>query len=206
MREKTLKTNLQLAIDNTDAYIDMHLAVAERHGKPVVLEEFGFPRDDFQFAQGTPVTARDEYYTHVCGRIVEAAREGGLFAGLNFWGWGGLASQSPTNIYWKRGDDYCGDPAQEQQGLNSVYASDVTTTKILSDAAREIDKALAPGAWFVLDAHKGIFKGEGPHRVEAGLKNLKDGKSELKLEVTTDFGEPVATIAKTVKSVQGGQP
>ena len=204
VREKTLKTNLQLAIDNTDAYIDMHLEVAERHGKPVVLEEFGFPRDDFQFAQGTPVTARDTYYKHVFGRIVDSAREGGLFAGVNFWGWGGLASQSPTNVYWQRGDDYCGDPAQEQQGLNSVYVSDVTTTDIISTAAKAIEDALKPGAWFVLDKNKGIFEGEGPHTVEVGLKNLKDGKSELVLEVSTDFGEPVETLTKTVRTSQGG--
>ena len=204
VREKTLKTNLQLAIDNTDAYIDMHLEVAERHGKPVVLEEFGFPRDDFQFAQGTPVTARDTYYKHVFGRIVDSAREGGLFAGVNFWGWGGLASQSPTNVYWQRGDDYCGDPAQEQQGLNSVYASDVTTTDIISTAAKAIEDALKPGAWFVLDENKGIFEGEGPHTVEVGLKNFKDGKSELVLEVSTDFGEPVETLTKTVRTSQGG--
>lgn len=204
VRENTLKTNLQKAIDNTDDYIDMHLEVAGRYGKPVVLEEFGFPRDDFKFAQGTPTEARDEYYSHVCGRIVEAAREGGLFAGMNFWGWGGFARQSPDNIYWKRGDDYCGDPAQEQQGLNSVYVSDTTTTKILSATAEAINDALKPGAWFVLDRSKGIFKGKGPHVIEVGLKNIKTPKAGLRLEVSTDFGEPVMTLAKSVKPEQGG--
>lgn len=138
VRENTLKTNLQLAIDNTGEYIDEHLEIAKRYGKPVVLEEFGFPRDDFQFAQGTPTTSRDEYYRYVCGRIVESAAEGGLFAGLNFWGWGGLAGQSETNLYWQQGDDYCGDPAQEQQGLNSVYACDTSTVAILKEAAENI--------------------------------------------------------------------
>ena len=127
VRENTLKTNLPIAIANTDEYINEHLAIAEKYGKPVVLEEFGFPRDDFQFAQGTSTTSRDAYYKHVFGRIEESAKAGGLFAGLNFWGWGGLAGQSETNIYWQPGDDYCGDPAQEQQGLNSVYACDEST-------------------------------------------------------------------------------
>ena len=142
VKETTLKSNLSQAIANTDEYIDAHLEVADIYGKPVVLEEFGFPRDDFRFEKGSPVTSRDIYYKHVFDRVVESAREGGLFAGLNFWGWGGLADQSPDNIYWQRGDDYCGDPAQEQQGLNSVYACDVTTTAIISNAAREIEKAL----------------------------------------------------------------
>ena len=140
VREKTLATNLPVAIKNTDNYIDAHLALAAKYGKPVVLEEFGFPRDDFQFAQGTSTTARDEYYRHVFGRIVESAKEGGLFAGLNFWGWGGLASQSETNLYWQPGDDYCGDPAQEQQGLNSVYASDISTVAIIAEATQSIEK------------------------------------------------------------------
>ena len=141
VREKTLKTNLPVAIANTDEYIDEHLELARKYGKPVVLEEFGFPRDDFQFAKGTPTTARDEYYRHVFGRIVEAAKEDGIFAGLNFWGWGGLANQSETNLYWQPGDDYCGDPGQEQQGLNSVYVSDASTIAIIKEATDAIAKA-----------------------------------------------------------------
>ena len=78
VRETTLSANLGQALENTDAYIDEHLKVAEKYGKPVVLEEFGFPRDDFKFTQGTPTTARDTYYKHVFGRIAESCREGGL--------------------------------------------------------------------------------------------------------------------------------
>ena len=139
VRETTLKTALPQAIANTDGYIDAHLKVAEKYGKPVVLEEFGFPRDDFRFAKGTPTTARDEYYAHVFNRIVESSKVDGLFAGLNFWGWGGLAEQSQSNIYWQPGDDYCGDPAQEQQGLNSVYASDESTLAVIREAAARIE-------------------------------------------------------------------
>lgn len=138
VRENSLMTNLPVAIANTDKYIDDHLVLAAKYGKPVVLEEFGFPRDGFQFRQGTPTTARDAYYAHVFGRIAESAKQGGLFAGLNFWGWGGLAGQSDTNLYWQPGDDYCGDPAQEQQGLNSVYACDLSTIEVIRNASAEI--------------------------------------------------------------------
>ena len=199
VREKTLKTNLPIAIKNTDEYIDEHLAVAAKYGKPVVMEEFGFPRDDFQFAQGSPTTARDTYYKHVFNRIVESAKEGGLFAGLNFWGWGGLAGQSETNIYWQPGDDYCGDPAQEQQGLNSVYACDVTTTDIIKEAAQAVGKALLPKAWFVLDKNAGIFTGKGPHAVEVGMKADGYDTDDLVLDVYTDFGEPVISLKKASK-------
>ena len=138
VKETTLATDLDQAIENTNAYIDEHLAVAAKYGKPVVLEEFGFPRDGFQFSKGSPTESRDRYYRHVCARIAESAAEGGLFAGLNFWGWGGFAEQSKTNLYWKPGDDYCGDPGQEQQGLNSVYASDESTIQTIREAANDL--------------------------------------------------------------------
>lgn len=48
------------------------------------------------------------------------------FAGCNFWAWGGFAGQNPDHVFWEKGDDYTGDPAQEQQGLNSVFATDST--------------------------------------------------------------------------------
>ena len=203
VRENTLKTNLPIAIKNTDEYIDEHLAIAEKYGKPVVMEEFGFPRDDFQFAQGTPTTSRDRYYMHVFRRIAESAKEKGLFAGLNFWGWGGLASQSQTNIYWQQGDDYCGDPAQEQQGLNSVYACDQSTVRVIRYAASAIEKALGPQAWFEVEENDGIFIGEGPHVLEVGVKAPEDGKMNLVLEVETDKGEPVGTYDASVKVRDG---
>ena len=204
VRENTLKTNLPVAIENTDKYIDEHVAVAARYGKPVVLEEFGFPRDDFQFAKGTPTTARDEYYRHVFGRIVESAKEGGLFAGLNFWGWGGLASQSETNLYWKLGDDYCGDPGQEQQGLNSVYACDESTITVIRESTQAIERALLPNAWFVLDHTTGIHTGEGPYAVEVGLSHGQNITADLELDVFTDFGDHVITLAESVETRLGG--
>ena len=196
VREKTLKTNLPIAIANTDEYINEHLAIAEKYGKPVVLEEFGFPRDDFQFAQGTPTTSRDEYYRHVFGRIVEAAEEGGLFAGLNFWGWGGLAGQSQTNIYWQPGDDYCGDPAQEQQGLNSVYACDESTVAVIKEATDAIAKAVLPKADFMFEDNSGIFEGDGPHKLQVKVDAARKMKTGIELEISTDFGESVLTISK----------
>ena len=33
---------------------------------------------------------------------------------------------------WQVGDDYTGDPAQEAQGLNSVFAGDSSTLQVIS--------------------------------------------------------------------------
>ena len=203
VRENTLDTNLPVAIANTDEYIDRHLEVAAKYGKPIVIEEFGFPRDGFQFKQGTTTNSRDAYYDHLFGRVVKAAQEKGLLAGLNFWGWGGLASQSETNIYWHEGDDYCGDPAQEQQGLNSVYACDESTMAVIRNAAQAIEKALLPKAWFVLDQTAGIYTGNGPHTVEVGMRSTDIAKADLILKVSTDFGEPVTEFARSVKFQEG---
>ena len=42
-----------------------------------------------------------------------------------------------TNVedheYWAKGDDYTGDPAQEQQGLNSIFVEDASTMRIIRE-------------------------------------------------------------------------
>ena len=202
VREKTLATDLDISIGNTDEYIDAHLEVAERLGKPVVLEEFGFPRDDFKFAKGSPTASRDRYYAHILGRIEEAAREGGFFAGLNFWGWGGFAEQSETNIYWRMGDDYCGDPAQEQQGLNSVYASDESTVTVLREGAQAIENALRPTAKFCLENNGLYFDGE-PHNLKVTVNSQKDMRANVILTLSTDRKVPVKTFSRKV-NLQAG--
>ena len=113
------------------AYIDEHLAVAKKYRKPLVLEEFGYPRDGFRFDKAAPITARDAYYRFVFELVEKHAAMQSLFAGCNFWGWGGLAELSSTHESWVPGDDYTGDPAQEPQGLNSVFASDSTTLSLI---------------------------------------------------------------------------
>ena len=133
VKEDSLTEMLPQAKENTRKYIEDHLAVGSKYKKPVVLEEFGFPRDGFRFSKDTPTTARDAYYAYVFDLIRQERDKGGLFAGCNFWGWGGFAKQTPGHIYWEPGDDYTGDPAQEQQGLNSVFATDSTTVQIIKE-------------------------------------------------------------------------
>lgn len=122
----SLKELLPRAKENTKKYIDDHMVIARKYSKPIVLEEFGFPRDGFSFSKEAPTTARDEYYRYVFDLIRQDRESGGLFAGCNFWAWGGFAGQNPDHVFWEKGDDYTGDPAQEQQGLNSVFATDST--------------------------------------------------------------------------------
>lgn len=126
VKADSLTELLPRAKENTRKYIDNHMTVARKYSKPIVLEEFGFPRDGFSFSKEAPTIARDEYYRYVFDLIRQDRENGGLFAGCNFWAWGGFAGQNPDHVFWEKGDDYTGDPAQEQQGLNSVFATDST--------------------------------------------------------------------------------
>ncbi len=132
----SLQERMNVAQQNTRKYINEHLEVAHKYNKPLVLEEFGFPRDAFLFDRGTTTHARDNYYRYVFEMISSADEDYRLLGGCNFWAWGGLAE--PRNVFWQKGDDYVGDPAQEQQGLNSVFATDISTIEVIKEAINRI--------------------------------------------------------------------
>ena len=119
------------AIDLSLEYLDEHLEVAGRLHKPLVVEEFGFPRDGVGFSKDTQVSMRDMYYEAMLSKMTGQKASGTMLAGFNFWGWGGLAEPSEDHLMWRPGDDYTGDPAQEEQGLYSVFASDTSTVRII---------------------------------------------------------------------------
>ncbi len=135
-----MEAELAEAIRLTDDYIAQHEALAGELGKPLVIEEFGFPRDGMRFAPGTPTVCRDAYYEHLFSLVCRAAARQGALAGCNIWGWGGEAQPASDHIFWQRGDDYTGDPAQEEQGLNSVFASDESTLATIARANRQLEK------------------------------------------------------------------
>lgn len=123
-------TAMDNARRNTLDYIRAHHERMAPLGKPVVLEEFGYPRDGMALAPGSPTTGRDNYYQYVFDIISDS----GMIAGCNFWAWGGYGE--PTHATWQPGDPYTGDPAQEGQGLNSVFANDSTTLEIIADFSK----------------------------------------------------------------------
>ena len=100
------------------------------------MEEFGFPRDGFSFSLESSTNVRDEFYRYVFSLVADNALKGGNFAGCNFWGWGGMAD--PVHDQWQVGDSYTGDPAQEQQGLNSVFITDKSTLQVIREQVLRI--------------------------------------------------------------------
>lgn len=119
-REKSLDTDADTAIANAREYIAKHSEIMKKAGKPLVVEEFGYPRDGMSHEPGSPTTGRDKFYRYIFSEI----GKGKPLAGCNFWGWGGEAR--PKARIWETGADYVCDPAQEGQGLNSVFEIDST--------------------------------------------------------------------------------
>lgn len=133
----SLQENLEKAKVNTKKYIDEHLVVARKYNKPIALEEFGYPRDGFQFSKDVTTRARDSYYRFIFDLVADKTEAYKLLAGCNFWAWGGFANPSTEHVNWRKGDDYTGDPAQEEQGLNSVFATD-STVAIIKEANNKL--------------------------------------------------------------------
>lgn len=131
---ETMVSRLDSVCIMADEYIGQHFDAYEATGKPIVLEEFGYPRDGWSFTPGSATTARDKFYENVFAII----RDSGRIAGCNFWAWGGEAQ--PLHNTWQDGDPYCGDPAQEPQGLFSVFAADTSTVNLIHRYANSLHK------------------------------------------------------------------
>lgn len=119
---------------NASDYINAHVAVAKEMNRPIVMEEFGFPRDDEDYAKGSPTSFRDDYYK----MVFDLVEEHDALAGTNFWSWGGFGEAQNEDYWWYEGDPFTGDPPQEPQGLNSVFASDLSTLEIIKNHANSI--------------------------------------------------------------------
>ena len=125
------KNSTEVAIKKTNEYIDEHIKVAQNLKKPLVLEEFGFPREKESLDKKASVENRDHYYEFVFEKMKTSIKAGLAFSALNFWGYGGLGKNNPENGKWNLGDDYTTDPPQEPQGLNSVFSTDKTTLDLI---------------------------------------------------------------------------
>jgi mannan endo-1,4-beta-mannosidase len=124
-------------------YMDQHIQAANDLGKPMVLEEFGLDRDGGSFSPSASTHYRDQYYQAVFAHLHKSAAAGSAVAGFNYWAWGGLARSPRSDFIWRPGDDLMGDPPQEPQGLNVVFASDASTLQVIKTAAQAFT-SLAP--------------------------------------------------------------
>jgi mannan endo-1,4-beta-mannosidase len=123
-------------ISNATDYINRHLALAKELNKPLVIEEFGLPRDAQSFSIKATTGSRDKWYNFVFGTMMQHPE----IAGANFWAFGGISRPIPGQIFWKDGDEFMGDPGGEEQGLNSVFDCDASTWRVITKYAHETER------------------------------------------------------------------
>jgi mannan endo-1,4-beta-mannosidase len=126
------------AMAKSRAYLNAHIDLANTLGKPIVLEEFGLDRDGASFDIKAGTAVRDRFYGEIFDLIGRRAANGDPIAGWNFWAWGGAGRAANADYWWKPGDDFTGDPPQEEQGLYSVFDTDASSLALIKDHAGKL--------------------------------------------------------------------
>ncbi|MCO4292519.1 cellulase family glycosylhydrolase [Solitalea sp. MAHUQ-68] len=130
-KDTSIVQGLDSVIAKSTRYIIQQQKIADKLQKPLVVEEFGLPRDLHSFSPQATTTARDTYYNAIFSEWQKSVVNAGSVAGCNFWSFGGTARPVKGQTFWKEGDDFMGDPPQEEQGLNTVFDSDKSTWKLI---------------------------------------------------------------------------
>lgn len=129
------------ALEKAKKYVNEHAAAAAKVGKPILLEEFGFPRDGGSYDPASPVTLRDQYFNEVY-TLVHALLPTTPMAGVMPWAWAGDSRPPHPGQYWKPGDPFIGDPPHEEQGWYSVFDKD-STLKLITEWSPRITGTVA---------------------------------------------------------------
>lgn len=137
---ESMEADYPNVVAKTEDYINQHVGVAQKLNKPLVIEEFGLPRDFHSYDTAATTMLRDRYFDFIY-RIYHAhATSDGVIAGANFWAFGGTARPVKGQTFWKKGDDYTGDPPMEEQGLNSVFDCDYNTLPTIAGYAHAYER------------------------------------------------------------------
>ena len=113
-------------------YLAAHERLATELGKPLLFEEFGFPRDGEVYAPGTATTVRERYYRQIYAAVEGSWASGGPVMGSNFWAWNGEARAAHPDARFRDGDlAYMGDPPHEPQGWYGLFDGDASTLALV---------------------------------------------------------------------------
>ncbi|OXA85337.1 glycoside hydrolase 5 family protein [Flavobacterium hercynium] len=139
-KAENAKETLPIALQNAGKYIDDHIKVANNLKRPIIIEEFGLPREHENLVAGSSTADRDTFYSYIFERIVESRKNNGPLQAANFWGFGGEGKAVNATGKWNPGDPLTTDPPQEPQGLNSVFSADKSTLDIIKKYNLELKK------------------------------------------------------------------
>jgi mannan endo-1,4-beta-mannosidase len=131
-KDTSIHKSFNIILDSAGRDIQKHLHIAKQLNKPMVIEEFGLPRDLHIYSLSATTYNRDRFYDF----IFRSAVSNPGIAGANFWAFGGTARPIPGQVFWKDGDEFMGDPGGEEQGLNSVFDVDTSTWQVITKYAR----------------------------------------------------------------------
>ena len=132
LKSAQLGPDFEVAAGRAHDHVEMHNALAtDTLKKPLVLEEFGLPRDLENYSPDSTTSTRDEYYRRMFDQVSESCRAGRSLQAANFWAWAGEGRATSPE---KSAGTFLGDPPCEPQGLNSVFDSDKTTLTVIASA------------------------------------------------------------------------
>ena len=123
--------------ERVEDYLAAHIRLAREAGKPLTIEEFGFPRDGELYAPDVPTTFRERYYRTIYEAAEASLAGGGPVQGTNFWAWNGEARAKHSDFRFRNGDGaYMGDPMHEPQGWYGIFDSDAEMIAIIREHAQ----------------------------------------------------------------------
>ena len=134
---------------NTRDYFARQVTIAQRLDKPLIIEEFGFPRDNGSYEPSGPTAFKDRFYALIFSLALENMRAGGPVVGTHFWAWSGEGRAQHSDHHFQPGDtSYVGDPPHEPQGWYGVFDVDTSTQAVIRQhaAAVKMLSATAPAA------------------------------------------------------------
>ena len=133
LAEPALGPDYEKAAARAREHVEQHTALAgDTLRKPLVLEEFGLPRDHEKYGPGDPAAARDDYFARMFNQVAESCQAGRALQGANFWAWGGEGRADAGKLHSAAA--LMGDPFSEPQGLNSVFDTDKGTLAVIAAA------------------------------------------------------------------------
>ena len=124
-------------------YIARHIGFARQLGKPLVIEEFGYPRDGNLYDVASTTALRDEFYADIHAAVLADVRAEGPLVGSNFWAWNGEGrARNPDFRFHDQDKAWLGDPPHEPQGWYGVFDTDHSTRRLVRAQAAAL-KAMA---------------------------------------------------------------
>jgi mannan endo-1,4-beta-mannosidase len=136
-KDTSIAKDMQSVFANTNDYIRKHETLARKLNKPLVVEEFGLPRNQQSFDIHSSTSLREQYFQDIFSEWLRSRNADDVLGGCSFWAFGGTARSVKGQVYWKKGDDYMGDPPMEEQGLNTVFDSDKSTWDMIRRFAKQ---------------------------------------------------------------------